>query len=464
MLTYIFNKNSKVSLYEQLYQFIKDDIIEGIIEGGQKLPSKREFAAHLGVSKVTVENAYNSLVSEGYVYSLEKKGYYAERGLSIPRVKSAALKQEDKTEKPYDIDLSSNTVPTSKFPFSAWSKLMREQILNYSTELLDPLPYNGAASLRKAISNYLFQERGMNVSPSSIIIGAGSEYLYSLIIRLLGNDKIYGIETPSYHKIQKVYKMNSAVCRPIKLTNDGIDKSLLYESGADVIHISPSHNFPTGYVMNVRNRHEVISWANSTDGRYIIEDDFDSELRFSGKPLQPLQTLDTMGKVIYINTFSKTISPSFRIGYMVLPESLSEKYKNELGFNSCTVPSFEQYTLAEFIEKGYYERHINRMKKYYRVLRNDLLEAFNISGVSNKASIIEAGAGLHFSLKLDTDIPDKFIKEKMEERGVKVSFLSDYDGEEHILIVNYSGLNSEKFASFLLYLNDIICHNIDYVD
>lgn len=464
MLTYIFNKNSKVSLYEQLYQFIKDDIIEGIIEGGQKLPSKREFAAHLGVSKVTVENAYNSLVSEGYVYSLEKKGYYAERGLSIPRVKSAALKQEDKTEKTYDIDLSSNTVPTSKFPFSAWSKLMREQILNYSTELLDPLPYNGAASLRKAISNYLFQERGMNVSPSSIIIGAGSEYLYSLIIRLLGNDKIYGIETPSYHKIQKVYKMNSAVCRPIKLTNDGIDKSLLYESGADVIHISPSHNFPTGYVMNVRNRHEVISWANSTDGRYIIEDDFDSELRFSGKPLQPLQTLDTMGKVIYINTFSKTISPSFRIGYMVLPESLSEKYKNELGFNSCTVPSFEQYTLAEFIEKGYYERHINRMKKYYRVLRNDLLEAFNISGVSNKASIIEAGAGLHFSLKLDTEIPDKYIKEKMEERGVKVSFLSDYDGEEHILIVNYSGLNSEKFASFLLYLNDIICHNIDYVD
>jgi len=464
MLTYIFNKNSKVSLYEQLYQFIKDDIIEGIIEGGQKLPSKREFAAHLGVSKVTVENAYNSLVSEGYVYSLEKKGYYAERGLSIPRVKSAALKQDDKTEKTYDIDLSSNTVPTSKFPFSAWSKLMREQILNYSTELLDPLPYNGAASLRKAISNYLFQERGMNISPSSVIIGAGSEYLYSLIIRLLGNDKIYGIETPSYHKIQKVYKMNSAVCRPIKLTNDGIDKSLLYESGADVIHISPSHNFPTGYVMNVRNRHEVISWANSSDGRYIIEDDFDSELRFSGKPLQPLQTLDTMGKVIYINTFSKTISPSFRIGYMVLPESLSEKYKNELGFNSCTVPSFEQYTLAEFIEKGYYERHINRMKKYYKVLRNDLLEAFNISGVSSKASIIEAGAGLHFSLKLDTEIPDKYIKEKMEERGVKVSFLSDYDGEEHILIVNYSGLNAEKFASFLLYLNDIICHNIDYVD
>ncbi len=448
MLTYVFDKKSHIPIYEQLYHFIRKDILDGVIEGGSKLPSKRELASHLGISKVTVESAYASLISEGYIYSIEKRGYYAEKNLTIP-VSTAFSVDESIAEPKYRIDLSSNTVPPDRFPFSIWSRLMREVILNYSRELLEPLPYNGALVLRQSISRYLLEERGMNVSPSRIIIGAGSEYLYSLIIRLLGNDKLYGIENPSYHKIRKVYDMNSASYRLIDVSDDGVRLQDIVNSGVDIVHISPSHNFPTGRVMSARARHELIKWANMSSDRFVIEDDFDSELRFSGKTIPPLQTLDTKGNVIYINTFSKTISPSFRIGYMVLPEKLAEKYKEELGFNSCTVPSFEQYTLSEFISQGYFERHLNRMKRYYRILRSQLLTCFYDNRLSFDCKLIESDSGLHFTLFLNTDKSDEYFKTKLHEVGIRVSFMSDYGGELHTLLVNYSGLNVENFKEIL---------------
>lgn len=449
MLTYIFNKKSHIPLYEQLYHFIRNDILNGVIEGGSKLPSKRELASHLGISKVTVEAAYASLISEGYIYSIEKRGYYAENNLTIPASFNNTAFDDRVTESKYRIDLSANTVPTDKFPFSVWSRLMREVILNYSRELLEPLPYNGAFVLRQSIARYLLEERGMNVSPSRIIIGAGSEYLYGLIIRLLGTDKLYGIENPSYHKIRKVYDMNSVSYRLIDVSDDGVLLTDIIKSGVDIVHISPSHNFPTGKVMSTRARHKLINWANMSSDRYIIEDDFDSELRFSGKTIPPLQTLDTNGNVIYINTFSKTISPSFRIGYMVLPEKLAEKYKNELGFNSCTVPSFEQYTLSEFISQGYFERHLSRMKRYYRILRSQLFECFNNCELSKKCKLIDSDSGLHFTLLLDTDKTDEYFKSELLEMGIRVSFMSDYGGNAHLLLVNYSGLNIDDFNETL---------------
>lgn len=454
MLTYVFDKKSHTPLYEQLYHFIRTDIMNGTIEGGSKLPSKRELAAHLGISKVTVETAYASLISEGYIYSLEKRGYYAEKNLIIPSLSEIKLNDDILPEKKYRIDLSSNTVPTDRFPFSVWSRLMREVILSYSREMLEPLPYNGAMILRQSISRYLLEERGMSVSPSQIVVGAGSEYLYGQIIRLLGKDKLYGIENPSYHKIKKVYDMNSVSYRLIDLSDDGIELSNVKEYGIDIVHISPSHNFPTGKVMSARGRHELIKWANSGD-RYIIEDDFDSELRFEGKSLPPLQTLDTRGNVIYINTFSKTISPSFRIGYMVLPEKLAVKYKTELGFNSCTVPSFEQYTLSEFISRGYFERHLNRMKRYYRLLHSDLTKCFNQSKLSVDCLLNDSDSGLHFTIYLNTDYPDEYFKQKLSEMDIRVSFMSDYGGKEHLLLVNYSGLDLDSFNEILDKLYEI---------
>lgn len=461
MLTYVFDKNSGVPLYEQLYRFIKADILSGKISGGSKLPSKRELAANLGISKVTVESAYASLISEGYVYSLEKKGYYCEKNLTIQQETKQTEKRRSKplnSEKQLIADLSANSVPTSQFPFSVWSKLTREVIASYSRELLEPIPYNGVKALRDAIAQYVSQVKGMSVDAERIIIGAGSEYLYSQIIRLLGNDKIYAIENPSYRKIAKVYDMNGVSYKYIPVRKNGIDIDALKKSGADAVHISPSHNFPTGNVTDAKVRHEIISWAKK-DGRFIIEDDFDSELRFNGLPLPPLQTLDTdSSKVIYINTFSKTISPAFRISYMILPLNLSEKYARTLSFNSCTVPSLEQFTLARFISSGHYERHINRMKKYYKLLRSELFEEFAHSELSQYAKISEAQAGLHFIIEFDSGLTDKQMKAYLDSRGVNASFMSDYytDGEknEGEILVNYSGLNAESFGKVLKILSE----------
>ena len=460
MFTFVLDRKSGVPLYEQLYKHIRSEILSGNIEGGEKLPSKRELAAHLGVSKVTAEAAYSSLISEGYVYSLEKKGYYCEKDLSIPEKSGGTVLCNSPIVKSFDVDLSSNTVPTDKFPFSVWSKLMREMINSYSRELLEPIPFNGAEALRTAICRYLMNERGMNVTPDRIVIGAGSEYLYGQIIRLLGTEKIYGIENPSYHKIKKVYDMNGADYRLIPVGKNGIDIDYLTKSDVDIVHISPSHNFPTGSVMDAKARHDILTWALNKGDAYIIEDDFDSELRFSGLPIPPLQTLDTDNKtVIYINTFSKTISPSIRIGYMILPPELSEKYQNKLGFNSCTVPSFEQFTLAEFLDSGHFERHINRMKKYYKTLRNNLFEVLDNSKLAEYSSVCEQEAGLHFILKINCKMTDEEIKSAMADRGVRVAFMSDYyadasqsSGE---MLINYSGLSVEGFSKAVEILYEI---------
>ncbi|MBR5112900.1 MAG: PLP-dependent aminotransferase family protein [Clostridia bacterium] len=461
MLTYVFERNSKSPLYEQLYILIKADILSGNIKGGDRLPSKREFAAHLGISKVTVEAAYSALISEGYVYSLEKRGYYCEKNLALPQgsVSRPAVKAEKQAG--VSIDLSSNTVPRDQFPFSVWSRLMREITLNYSRELLDPIPFEGSLILRNALCAYLLSERGMSVTPDRIFIGAGSEYLYTQLIRLFGSDKIYGIENPSYHKISKVYAMNGAKYRLLDIGGKEPLEDKLSQSGTDIIHISPSHNFPTGSVMGAKARHEIITWANEKPGRFIIEDDFDSELRFEGRPIPPMQTLDSAGKVIYINTFSKTISPALRIGYMVLPEKLAEEYRQRLSFNSCTVSSFEQFALADFISNGYFERHLNRTKKYYRVLRECLLDVYSKSELNIKSTLKESQAGLHFTLKLETDIPDSEIKSKLLQKEIKAAFMSDYCSAPleypHELLVNYSGLDADKFSLALSAIYEIIC-------
>ncbi|MBR3620047.1 MAG: PLP-dependent aminotransferase family protein [Clostridia bacterium] len=461
MLTYSFERNSKSPLYEQLYDFIKSDIISGKIKGGDKLPSKREFAAHLGISKVTVEAAYSALISEGYVYSLEKRGYYCEKNLALPEKKASALPAKKEEGKKYDIDLSSNAVPGTQFPFSVWSRLMREITLNYSRELLDPIPFEGARILRSALSAYLMSERGMNIPADRIFIGAGSEYLYTQIIRLLGSDNIYGIENPSYHKISKVYSMNGAHIRQIDITGESLNAEKLESAGIDILHISPSHNFPTGAVMGAKERHEILSWADKKAGRYVIEDDFDSELRFEGKPIPPMQTIDSAGKVIYINTCSKTISPALRIGYMVLPGELAERYRRTLSFNSCTVSSFEQYALADFISRGYFERHLSRTKKYYRILREKLLDVYENSKISSSSELCESQAGLHFTLKLRTALPDETIKARLATAGIKAAFMSDYCsaplGRPHELLINYSGLDEEKFSRALTAIYEIIC-------
>lgn len=461
MLTYKLNKELNIPLYEQLYTFIKKDIRSGVIVGDSKLPSKRAFSEHLGVSKVTVEAAYALLISEGFVYSKEKMGYYAENNLFLMPEKKPACNYSENKEPEYKLDLSSNTVPANQFPFTAWTSLMRTVCLDNSRELLSPIPYNGTEVLRNSISRYLFEQRGAGVEPDRIVIGAGAEYLYSVIISLLGKTGIFAYEDPTYHKIASSYEKNDVKTAAIKLDSDGINMRGLEGSNASVVHISPSHNFPTGIVYSSRRKNEILQWANGADDRYIIEDDFDSELRFTGKPLSPILSSDSNGKVIYINSFSKTIAPSVRIGYMVLPSKLAEKFKNEFSGVSCTVSSFEQYTLAGFIDKGFFERHINRTKKYYKVLREKLFSVYENSGCNRYTDIIENPGGLHFLLKLKENKDETLLKQKFSERKVKVSFLSEYYKGKYpystpCILINYSGLSESDFAEALKITKEIL--------
>lgn len=462
MLTYVLDKNNKMPLYEQLYLKIRNDISSGKIESGARLPSKRMLSEHLGISKVTVESAYAQLIAEGYIYSVEKKGYYAEKVAvlrsALPENKIAVVQEE---KKDFSADLKSNGVSLGHFPFSVWSKLMREITLDFSSELMASVPYNGALSLREAICSYLAENRGMNVLPSQVVVGAGTEYLYGLIVQLLGFDKRFALENPSYGKISKVYSAFGAECVFVDMDSEGVNIRSLEESKAQVLHISPAHHFPTGIVTQQKRRYEILEWASVQNDRFIIEDEYDSEFRFQGKPISPMQTADINGKVIYINTFSKTIAPSIRISYMILPPVLAEKYYEKLGFYSCTVPAFEQYTLARFISDGYFERHISRMKRYYRVLRDEIVLMIKNSPVAGKSRIMESDSGLHFILEIDTEKSDEEITEFCLKKGIRISFLSEYYHNNpekycHQVLINYSGINKEDFSKALECLNYVI--------
>lgn len=478
MITIDFSKRNNLGLCEFLYESIKEQILENILKANEKLPSKRALAVHLGISVITVQNAYGQLISEGYIYSIEKKGFFvadiAVENQFFQR-KQFGKKSEKNTcdygteiegdysqvvsnEKKYFVDLKSNTTSYEKFPFSLWSHVTR-QVLNSGDErLLQRMSANGVLELRNAICQYLLEFRNMNVKPNQIVIGSGTEALYTMLIQLLGRQSVYAVENPGYKKVARIFEINGASFIPINIRKNGISIKELENSFANVIHISPSHHFPTGIVMPVRCRGELLDWAAKEKNRYIIEDDYDSEFRFNGKPLQTLQSTDTSDCVIYMNTFSKTLAPSFRISYMVLPLKLTKVFEEKLGFSSCSVSSFEQYTLAEFLQKGFYAKHIIRMKNYYRNLRNNLIHSLQASKLAEISEIQEEDSGLHFLLRINFLYSGEELKLRLEKQGIRGSLLSDFfynqsNSEEqnnnHVLVVNYSGIKKEQIPELV---------------
>lgn len=483
MLTYSFENIGSQSLYEYLYHCIKTDIINGVIPSGEKLPSKRSFAKNLGISTITVENAYEQLIAEGYIYSIAKKGYYVADITIIealhPLQSLNKISDDNKCQSAMildngylatqdslmsnKIDLTSNKTPAAMFPFYTWSKYLREVITNQSDALLQASPSGGIYDLRCAISHHLRDFRGMNINPEQIIIGAGTEYLYGLIIQLLGRNYTFAMEEPCYSKIRKIYKSNDVICKSIIMDEQGVDIHALYKSEANIIHISPSHHFPTGIVTSIKRRYELLSWAMNDKDRYIIEDDYDSEFRLSGKPIPSLQSIDKTGRVIYINTFTKSLTPTIRISYMILPNNLLNLFNKKLGFYSCTVSNFEQYTLARFIETGHFEKHINRMRLYYRKQRNQFIDALEHSPIADKITIDKADSGIHFLMKIDTNLSDKQLIERAYKNGLKLSCLSDYYensiyAKNGIIVINYSALSSENINTTV----KLLCKTILY--
>ena len=465
MLTYNFTNKGSDSLYEYLYKCIKNDIILENLDVHEKLPSKRSFAKNLGISVITVENAYEQLMAEGYIYSIPKKGFYVAdlRELNLTKTHSvgpdnALLSIKEKV--PYLADFTSNQTDSEIFPFTIWARTMRELLNENQQQLMENPPCGGIMALRQAIADYLHAFRGMVVNPEQIIVGAGTEYLYGLLIQLLGDDKIYGIENPGYPKIAKIYDNMHVSYSAIDLDKHGVCIDSLENHQIDIMHLSPSHHFPTGIITPISRRYELLGWASKDENRYIIEDDYDSELRLGGKPIPTLQSIDVSDKVIYMNTFTKTLSSTVRISYMVLPASLTELFYKKLSFYSCTVSNFEQYTLARFMESGSFEKHINRLRNYYQNKRDAILEIFKTAPLDQYITIKEEDSGVHFMMKLKTERTETDMMSDSKSKGIKLAPLSKYFvGQtsnvnfQNVYVMNYSSIDLEQLP--LIY--DALC-------
>ena len=339
--------------YLQLYKKVRESIVSGMYPTGSKLPSKRTMAQEWGVGVITVAHAYELLMDEGYIEARQRSGYFV-----IFRTDDG-FASSPRTALPTKHDGG-----TAEFPLSVLQRTMRAVMGDYGADILERSHPIGCLELRQAIRRYLARSRGILAEEDQIIIGSGSEYLYRMIVDLLGRDRIYGIESPSYKKIEQVYRAAGVDVELLNLGQDGIDSMALRAAQADVLHISPYRSFPSGVSASASKRHEYLRWAQ--EGRYIVEDDFESEFSVSKKAEETLFSHAQYDNVIYMNTFSQTVSPSLRAGYMVLPVGLAQQFEKKLGFYSCTVPTYIQLVLARLIDNGDFERHINRVRRQKR--------------------------------------------------------------------------------------------------
>lgn len=448
---------SSIPLYMQLYKFIKEEIQKGNLKAKSKLPSKRKLSSYLSISQNTIESAYGQLEVEGYINSIEKRGYFvSELNEFIDIQEKEKKKENNKGENLYKYEFFSSRVDLSSFPFSTWKKINKEILNEENKEFLQIGHSQGDYNLRETIGNYLKYSRGVNAIAENIIIGAGTEYLIQLLINLLGEDKSYGMEEPGYYKIRKILETVNIKAKAIEIDNQGINIDRLNEENCDVIHITPSHQFPTGVVMPIKRRMELLKWAKEKEGRYIIEDDYDSEFRFEGRPIPALQSLDGDGKVIYIGTFSKSFIPSMRIAYMVLPSELIKIYRNKFSFYACTVSRQSQQAINKFIEEGYFERHLNRMRNTYKKKREFLVS--KIKENFKDTEIIGTNAGLHLLIKVNNGLSEEELIEKAKKVNIRIlgissSYLKNKN-KEAIVFLGYGNLSIEEIDDALKLLKN----------
>ena len=545
---YDVEKRGNVPIYEYLYKCIRNDIVSGRIRNGEKLLSKRRLARQEGVALITVENAYEQLLVEGYIESRERSGYYVSfdagrfvmsdysddssrssngniylnhrsANNSIGNIKTdntsckanntnsranntnsranitnsnnniSGVIERDIPQVPDIADFVSQRLFDDAFPFDIWSKLMRKVLSDRNPECLAPPDPCGLPVLRYAIAGYLMRSRGIDADPDNIIVGPGTEYLENILLILSGGGALTAVEDPGYKKMGLLCERAGHKCLHIPVDRDGLDVSVLEGTSVRLVNISPSHHFPTGVVMSAGRRAQLVDWAEREDA-YIAEDDYDSEFRFSGRPIPPIAAAYPE-RVIYMNTFTRTLAPSIRIAFMVLPDKLMDRYRQKLSFYSGTVSSFEQLVLAEFINGGYYERHLSRMRNYYGKRRESIMRLFeskekgsiNRNDTKEKYDDIkethdnthadrsyiqkpkensETGifvpikdvAGLRIVLKAPDSLDDeKFIK-ALSYKGIKLSCINDYcyshnSQYDHHFLVSFGAASEADFAKAL---------------
>ncbi|NLK74583.1 MAG: PLP-dependent aminotransferase family protein [Clostridiales bacterium] len=461
MLTFVLETDSRQPLYQQLYTHIKKEIQEGNIKPGTKLPSKRKLSTYLNLSQNTVQAAYIQLIEEGYISSVERKGFYVSDIIPIKtntRDKKPTILKKSTKDRSILYDFSIHGVDFSSFPFSTWRKLMREVINEYDKELLIPCDSFGYYRLRHALASYLYHSRGVICNENQIIISSGTEYLFQILFQLFKDDTIYGIENPGYEKLNQMFNANRAKFTTIDIDKDGMPLSQVYKSGANILCITPAHQFPTGEIMPIKRRMQLLDWAKEQKNRYIVEDDYDSEFKYSGKPIPALQGLDHNEKVIYMGSFSKSLSPTIRLSYMVLPQHLLNIYKEDLSYILCPVPMMDQKILCRFIEEGYFERHLNKMRSIYRKKRELLIKS--IRQLDCDIEILGADAGLHLLIKVNNNMSESQLIEEAYKAGVKVYGISKYytkpllDKSPPLIILGYATLTDNEIIKAVKLLHN----------
>lgn len=427
-ITLYLDPDSKRRLYEQIYDYMVTEIKAGKLLYGERLPSTRSLAESLGISRSTVDFAYEQLQAEGYIEARPCRGYFVckvEDLLDIEvdeteKVKPAPVQEN---ERQFQIDFSPNAIDMTLFPFATWRKITRNTLNDDRLELFSAGLPQGDRALRQTIARYLHAARGVECDAERIIIGAGNDYLLMLLTYILGEGRVMGMEDPTYQRAYRIFESLGYTMKAIAMDAQGMSARALEEAGADTAYVMPSHQYPSGVIMPIGRRSELLSWAAAAEDRYLIEDDYDGEFRYRGKPIPSLQSIDRNGRVIYIGTFSKAIAPAIRISYMVLPESLMERYRLRLSFLSSTVSRIDQATLNEFIRDGFFERYLNRMRKHYRT-KHDLMLRL-LRGFAPDFKISGSNAGMHLLLTSQNGLTAEEMVKRATAMNLKIYALTD---------------------------------------
>ena len=455
---------AKAPLYEKIYEYIKSEITDGRIPRGERLPSTRLLAKNLAVSRSTVEMAYDQLLAEGYIQAEPCRGFFVCDIAELYRLRGSSVGdtgQVHRPEKPVClVDFSPYAIDTRSFPYNVWRKISRNVLLDDSEELLMAGDGQGEYSLRSEIADYLHHARGVNCRPENIVLGAGNEYLEILLTQLLGGNKTVLMENPGYPQAYHTFRNMGYRVVTVPADEQGLSGGTVRAAAPELVYMMPSHQFPTGSVMPLGRRLELLAWAAEQEERYLIEDDHDSEYRYRGKPIPSLQSVDGLGKVIYLGTFSKSIAPALRISYMVLPKRLLKKYHENCGFYASTVAKVQQEVLARFMREGYFERHLNRMRGIYRAKHDRMSQELKKQTWVHK--IYGDNAGLHFLVEVETKASEEELVETGKAHGIRLYGLSaNYIGKREgrgwpTLLIGYGSLPEDEMKESVRCITDVI--------
>lgn len=459
MLTFSLDNKSDEPMYHQIYSYVKDEILSGRLSFGEKLPSARELAGYLSVSRNPVDTAYEQLVAEGYVYSMPKRGYFVNRITHTQQIHPAEHreKEDEKGQENYRYDFDPDAVDVENFPYSVWQSIGRKALKDHSLFLAGD--YRGDWELRRAVADYLYGSRGVLCCAANVVIGAGIGYLLQLLSVLFRNEKRIAFEEPGYVRAKKILASHGFEVCHIDVEGGGIGIEGLEASGAGLCYVTPSHQFPLGTVMSIARRQQLLQWAEEEEDRYIVEDDHDSEYRYKGRPIPALQSIDIEGKVIYIGTFSKAIAPALRMGYMVLPDRLLERFQQCCGDYNCPVSRLDQAMMAEFIHEGYFEKHLNRMRKRYKEKHDTVLNVFR--SYQNRIEVTGDYAGLYVIARSLRRREEEEVLQAAQKQGIRLRPLSFYYKElpEDYMpsfLIGFAGQTKEKLKEGL----QILCEKV----